>query len=219
MKIALKKNIDEKSDFISDFLSASPIMQALSTDISTPNYLSAMIGSDWRTANHISPNSLAAEIGSDWSRHLNQSKELKDYLFFLLNHKIDLAPKGNFFKTTENFLFPVHNILDEDTKNFIKQHHLYAEISWLQTVIFDFFPDTDFEIELLPAEDEEETLLALRIYGSLSTSDFRNKRHAICQDMIKAGHEKLFKVISIFQRRMHTDGRKAFSYYSSLSAA
>lgn len=132
---------------------------------------------------------------------------------------MEFVAKNKILKATENFVFPAHKVLDEETRQFIEQRHLHFEMLWLQTVVSDFFPGTDFEIELLPAEDEEEALIALRVYGSLSTSDFRKRRHGICQAMIEAGHERLFEVISIFQRRMHHDGREAISWYSSLSAA
>jgi hypothetical protein len=81
-----------------------------------------------------------------------------------------------------------------------------------------FFPGADFEIELLPAEDGEENMLALRIYGSLSASEFRERRHAMCRAMIEADHRRLYEIISMFQRRMRNDGWQAVSWYSSLSA-
>lgn len=200
MKITLQRPSPESSKLSSDFLTSLPIMEDFKIDTS------------------FSP-SLSIELGNDWAWRSGMRDELKNFLQFLSGQRVELVAKKEFFKDTENLVFPAHNILDDDTKGFIENHQLFASIGWLQTAIPDFFPGSDFEIELLPADEEDENLLALRVYCSLSNSVFREKRHAICKAMLDAGHENLFRVISIFQRRMRIDGREAISWYSSLAAA
>ena len=122
-----------------------------------------------------------------------------------------------FIELTENDIGPTCNEPDEETIEFIKTQNLLESISWLQTTTPRFFPSTDFEIELLPAEDKEEPMLALRIYGAIPVKEFRNKRHAICDAMLEAGHKKLYSIISIFQRRIQNLGRETLSWYSAVS--
>lgn len=107
-------------------------------------------------------------------------------------------------------------VLNEETKNFIRQNLIYDGIEWLQKSMPDFFPGCNYEIELISGEDEDEMMLALRVYGSLPTADFRDKRHAICRAMLEAGHSKLSKVISIFQWRVRDDERESVSRNRSL---
>jgi len=200
MEITLQRRSPETSEIPSDYLTPLHLMDDFKIDTSFPL-------------------SLSIEIGNDWTWRSGMRDDLKNFLLFFSGHEIELVAKNKFLNATENFVFPAHNILDDDTKIFIEHRQLSADMGWLQTAVSCFFPGTDFELELLPADEEEENLLALRVYCSLSSSDFRKKRHAICKAMLEAGHENLFRVISIFQRRMHFDGREAFSWYSSLSAA
>ena len=113
---------------------------------------------------------------------------------------------------------PSRTSLDEETVEFVRQHGLQVGIAWLQEALSDFFPGMDFEIAVLPAEDGEESMLALRIYGSLSALEFRERRHAMCEVMRAAGHNNLYGIISIFQRRSRGSGWQAFSWHSSLLA-
>lgn len=108
--------------------------------------------------------------------------------------------------------------LDEETVQFIVERDLTAGVAWLQTAALRFFDGTDFEINLLPTEDGEENLLALKVYGAFSSSEFRGRMHRICEAMLAANHRRLYEFIGIFQRRVTGSGRKAFSRYSSLSA-
>jgi hypothetical protein len=115
-------------------------------------------------------------------------------------------------------LVPVFNKLDEDTAQHVAERDLTASVAWLQAVTPRFFDGADFEIELLPAEDGEESLLALKVYGAFDPSEFRRRRHRICEAMLAADHRGLHEVISIFQRRVADGGWQAFSWYGSLSA-
>lgn len=159
------------------------------------------------------------KISKERNWQSNITEELKNILNSFYSHRMEWAVTPGFFKITGNEIFPMHNILNEDTVTFIKQYRLQQSIAWLFTAVSNFFPGADYEIELLPGENEEENLLALRVYGSLSTSVFRERRHALCKSMIESGHSNLYEVISIFQRRMRNDGREAISWYSSLVAA
>jgi len=78
-------------------------------------------------------------------------------------------------------------------------------INWLQIAIPRFFFGADFEIEILPAEEEGD-ILGVRVYGSLPTSVFHKRRHALCKAMKEAGYRRLYDVISIFQRRIKQGG-------------
>ncbi len=122
------------------------------------------------------------------------------------------------FEFTDFDLAPAFNKLDEETAQFVVDHDLATGVAWLQTVTPRFFGGADFEIDLLPAEDGEGNLLALKVYGAFNSSEFRKRRHRICEEMLAAKHRGLYEVISIFQRRVTSSGWQAFSWYSSLSA-
>ena len=113
---------------------------------------------------------------------------------------------------------PAYNKLNEETAEFVRQRGLRESVDWLRMAMLIFFPAAGFEIDLLPAEDGEENMLALRVYDSLPVSEFRKQRHAMCKVMLETGHEDLYKIISIFQRRMRGNGWQVLSWYSSLSA-
>lgn len=176
---------------------------------------------------------LLLEIGDEWGHQTN----LAEVRNIILNHSsggssalsslagmFSVRPEMEWpivtrlLEVTETEIFPACNKLSEETIEFIEQHRLRKGVAWLKIATPDFFPGTDFEIELLPAEDGEENMLALRIYGSLSASEFRERRHTMCRAMIEADHRRLYEIISIFQRRTRNDGCQAVSWYSSLSA-
>jgi hypothetical protein len=73
-------------------------------------------------------------------------------------------------------------------------------IAWLKTIIPKYFGNSQFRIEPLAGEDGKDEMLGLIIYGSFPIMEFRNKRHAICKEIEDSGHQKLYKVLSIFQR-------------------
>jgi len=131
--------------------------------------------------------------------------------------EIDWSIVARILKDTGTEVSPAFNELNEETIEFVKRHSLQEGINWLQTAIPMFFLGADFEIELLSAEEEED-ILGVRVYGSLSTSVFRERRHALCKAMKEAGHRRLYEVISIFQRRTRGYGWQAVSWYSALSA-
>ena len=110
--------------------------------------------------------------------------------------------------------------IDEDTKEFIEQYGLQSAISWLQEKILVFFPESDYDIELLHGEDDEESSLALKIYSSLSSLKFREKRHALSKFMIGSDQNNLFGIIDIFQwSKSANDEWEGFSDYRALLAA
>jgi len=119
---------------------------------------------------------------------------------------------------TDLELGPAFNKLDDETAGFVAESGLTASVAWLQVVAPHVFDGADFDIELLPAEDSEERLLALKVYGAFSPSEFRKRRHRICDAMLAADHKGLYAVISIFQRRVVDGGWQTLSRYSSLSA-
>jgi len=119
---------------------------------------------------------------------------------------------------TDFDLAPVLNRLDEETAQFIVDHDLAGGAAWLQSAAPCFFEGADFEVCLLPAEDGETGLLALKVHGAFTSSEFRKRRQRLCRAMLAADHRKLYEAISVFQRRVIGDGWQAFSWYSSLSA-
>jgi len=106
--------------------------------------------------------------------------------------------------------------LDEKTLDFVERFSLQEGVSWLLVTVPEYFNGADFEIELIDAEEDEE-ILAVRVYGTLSASEFSERRHLLCKAMKEAGHRRLYEIISIFQRRTHGDGWETISWYSSLS--
>jgi len=89
---------------------------------------------------------------------------------------------------------------DEATAEFIDKHDLTHSVSWLQDAAPQFFEGAHFEVEAFPT-DEEESLLFLRIYGTFSVQDFRNRRQCLCRAMLANGHQELYRFIGVFQRR------------------
>lgn len=115
-------------------------------------------------------------------------------------------------------LEPAFNALDERTSEFILERDLMMGIFWLRSAAPFFFEGADFEVELLPAEDGEDNMLALRVYSAYGAKDFRERRHLICEAMQDACHTPLYDVISVFQRRVNSSGLQALSWYSTISA-
>ena len=75
-------------------------------------------------------------------------------------------------------------------------------VNWLYQVSPSFFPDANFKIDIEPAMDEEEfDLLSLVVYGQFSAREFSERRYRLCQAMRTAGHQELYDIIGIFQRR------------------
>lgn len=113
--------------------------------------------------------------------------------------------------------------LDRLTSQFVNSHGLVKSVSWLHFVASIIFPGANYEITMLPSEDEGEgegeTLLALKVYGNLSVSEFRRRRHRICDLMLAAGHNRLYDMIGVFQRRVIKGGWKAISWYGTISTS
>jgi hypothetical protein len=108
--------------------------------------------------------------------------------------------------------------LTEETAKFLLERDLQESAIWLQITAPKFFEGASLEIDLLPAEDGEDSLLALRVYGSIGATEFRNRRQALCTVMLETGHRQLYEVISIFQRRVQDSGWQMFSWYSAVSS-
>lgn len=170
---------------------------------------------------------LSLEIGDEWGKRENWA-ELRSIILnlrslarasmFPLSPEIEWPIATPLLEDTETEISPAFNKLNEEAIEFVEQLSLREGVDWLQVAIPYFFSGADFEIELLPAEEEKENMLAVRVYGSLSASEFRERRHAMCKALREAGHKRLYEVISIFQRRTRNDGWQAVSWYSSLSA-
>ena len=107
--------------------------------------------------------------------------------------------------------------LTDATSAFIQRYSLCASISWLMQVADSFFPGASFVIDFLPSEREEDDLLALEVHASFDPKDFRNRRHMIAEAIRGSGLNKLYDVISIFQRRVQQSGWQNLSSYSSVS--
>jgi len=93
-------------------------------------------------------------------------------------------------------------IADSETAIFIQRNNLSNAIKWLKIVVPHYFPDTNCEIAIIPSGDEDTEVLALRVYGSMQVSQFREQRHLLLTAIKDAGHKKLYDIISIFQRRI-----------------
>jgi len=121
------------------------------------------------------------------------------------------------FQPTGSDLAPAFNKLDEETAHFVDERGLTDAVAWLRTATPHFFSGADFEVDLLPAEEGEDNLLGLRVFGAFDSSEFRERRHGLCKAMLAAGHRTLYDVISVFQRRVTDGGWQAFSWYCSVS--
>jgi len=236
MRANLTTVTSEHLSFPADRLKRIPFTGALPNILSSARPVEAGDEAiDLPMTGNFSPYSLPLllEFGDEWGHQIN----LAEARNIILNHSsggssalgslagmFSVRPEMEWpivtrlLEVTENEIFPACNKLSEETIGFIEQHHLREDVAWLKIATPDFFPGADFEIELLPAEDGEENMLALRIYGSLSAYEFRERRHAMCRAMTEADHRRLYETISIFQRRTHNDEWQAVSWYSSLSA-
>lgn len=119
---------------------------------------------------------------------------------------------------TDPITVPLIAKLNEETKELIEKRRLGDGVNWLWKVAPGFFYGADFDLEVLSGEDEEDTVLALKVYGSLSASEFSNQNHALCDAMRETGYNTLYEVISIFQRRIHRYERQAISFDGTLFA-
>jgi len=135
---------------------------------------------------------------------------------FLFLNQIEWPNESNLLRSTEIDFSASLNVLDDETEAYIQRLQLTDAVAWLQERVLAFFPGTEYEIGVLPAEDGEDALLALRVYGAMAAAEFREKRHAISQAMLDAGHRGLYEVISIFQRRTQTSGLQVLSYYCAV---
>jgi len=136
----------------------------------------------------------------------------------LFLNQIEWPSQTNLVRSTELDFSAAINVLDDETEAYIQRLQLRDAVAWLQATVPAFFPGTEYEIGVLPAEDGEDAILALRVYGAMSAAAFREKRHAICQAMLDEGHRGLYEVISIFQRKAQASGRQVFSHYSAVLA-
>jgi len=103
------------------------------------------------------------------------------------------------------------DFISDDTVEFINMHNLTDSIQWLKIVAPNFFPGANFKIELLPAEEDNSSIVSLKVYGSFTIDEFREKRHRLGQAMLSANYKELYEMISIFQRRINNSGWQEFS--------
>jgi len=169
---------------------------------------------------------LFLEMGEEWCGWVNaanavqivrrraEATMLKGEFLFL--NQIEWPNESNLLRSTEIDFSASLNVLDDETEAYIQRLQLTDAVAWLQERVLAFFPGTEYEIGVLPAEDGEDALLALRVYGAMAAAEFREKRHAISQAMLDAGHRGLYEVISIFQRRTQTSGLQVLSYYCAV---
>jgi len=128
--------------------------------------------------------------------------------------RIDWSYNLYISKITTSSVSSISHPISDETNEFLKNQSLQSSITWLMMVASHFFPGANFEIDLLPDEDEENPILALRVYSSFDSNEFRERRHKICQAMLSARHNRLYDVLSIFQRGINRSGWQAFSYIS-----
>jgi hypothetical protein len=124
--------------------------------------------------------------------------------------------KFNSYEFTKLDIAPTFSKLNDETKQFVATNKLGESVMWLQSVTPGFFGGATFEIEVLPMQEDDAPLLALRVFGSFDAIEFRKRRHQLCESMLREGHKNLHDVISVFQRRVSGNGWKAVSWRSSI---
>ena len=112
---------------------------------------------------------------------------------------------------------PVFRAPDEATRQYVVRNGLTEGVMWLRESAPCFFDGAEFEIEVLRADDEADSQIALRVFAAFSPSEFRELRRRLCKEMLLVGHGALYEAISIFQRRSGPRGRQGFSWHSSFS--
>lgn len=126
-------------------------------------------------------------------------------------------PNGvDLVKGTATDFVAAFSVLDAETQAYVQRLQFGNAIAWLRVAVSKVFPGNEYEISVLPADDGEEAMLAVRVYGAMPAAEFREKRHALCQAMLNAGHRGLYEVVSIFQRRARSSGLQVLSYYSAV---
>lgn len=119
-------------------------------------------------------------------------------------------------KFTKLDIAPSFSKPNDETKQFVSENKLGEAVMWLQSATPGFFSGATFEIEVLPMQEDDSPLLALRIFSSFDAIEFRGRRHQLCESMLQDGHKNLYDVISVFQRRVSGNGWKAVSWRSSI---
>lgn len=142
---------------------------------------------------------------------LNSSDVIQGTEGYFRSGRIKWPQEYHFIHLTKTDFAPASNRLTDETSQFVRDHDLIASVMWLQTTTPQFFKSADFEIDLLPTEDDEDNLLGLKVYSTFTASEFRERRHGICEVMLEAGHKDLHRIISIFQRRTQSHGWEIFS--------
>jgi len=108
--------------------------------------------------------------------------------------------------------------LSQETIEYLGEQGLYESVVWFQTAAPQYFAGANFELDLLPPEEDEGSLLVFKVFGSFDGAEFRKRRHLMCQAMLMAKHKPLYEVISIFQRGVRGCGRETISWYGTVSA-
>ena len=140
-------------------------------------------------------------------------------------NKINNSPKavqGSMVGTNNRYVAVVKSILndaDEDTKKYIEQQGVIQGVNWLQNNVPVYFPCADYELTVLPAEENSERMLALIVFAELAPDDFIDQMLALCAAIAENGHNTLSETISVFQRSIRPDGCKAISDYSEILIA
>ena len=131
---------------------------------------------------------------------------------------VEWLPGSMELQLTEMDFTPVFGGIDKDVITFAEDKGLTQSLIWLHMEIPHFFPDSEFEFGVIPGEEGEDPMLAVKIYGNLRTMEFRTHRDAMCEAMLEAGHEDLYQVVSIFQRRAQRSEWQGFPWYRAVLA-
>lgn len=100
--------------------------------------------------------------------------------------------------------------------DFINKHELGESILWLKAHLPYYFNGCFYEIELIHTV-EDDYILTVNVIGNISNKDFCEGMFFLCEEMLTAGHKKLYQLISIIQQLPESDGLQRLFRYCGIS--
>lgn len=90
-------------------------------------------------------------------------------------------------------------VKDEATQEFVRLKGLDTSVRWACSNLPMYFDSTDFEVELLPADEDGFSQLAFTIQTQAPNETFREHKRGFYRAMRQAGHLGLYEIACILR--------------------